>query len=76
MTYCRKFKEENLSKIRSMKIGGVHEVRERLFIEIISTGGVTLLHIISKEEKDKYLKRHIRNMKIGRASPKGDTLFH
>jgi hypothetical protein len=78
MTSCRKFKEEKLSEkeIRSMKIGGVHEVRERLFREGISTGGVTLLPMMSKGEKEKDQKRNIRSMKTGGATPRGDTLFH
>jgi hypothetical protein len=78
-TSCRKVKGEKLSEkeIRNkMKMGGAHEVRERLFKEGISTGGVTLLPMMSKEEKEKYHKRNIRSMKIGGATPKGDTLFH
>jgi hypothetical protein len=59
-----------------MKIGGAHEVRERLFREGISTGGVTLLPMMSKEEKEKDHKRNIRSMKTGGAYPKGDTLLH
>jgi hypothetical protein len=78
MTSCRKVKEEKLSEkeIRSMKIGGVHEVREILFREGISTGGVTLLPMMSKGEKEKDQKRNIRSMKTGGATPRGDTLFH
>jgi len=40
-------------KIRSMKIEGLYEDRERLFREGIFLGGVTLL---SKGEKEKELK--------------------
>jgi len=52
---CRKFKEEKLSKkeIKSMKIGGAHEVKEILFRGSISTIGVTILPMMSKGEKDK-----------------------
>jgi hypothetical protein len=55
MTSYRKVKEEKLSEkeIRSMKIGGAHEVREILFREGISTRGVTLLPMMSKGEKEK-----------------------
>ena len=55
-TSCRKITEEKLSEknIKSMKIGGSHEVRERLFKEGISTRGVTLLPMMSKGEKEKY----------------------
>jgi hypothetical protein len=37
-----------------MKIGGAHEVKEILFREGISIGGVTLLPMMSKGEKEKY----------------------
>jgi hypothetical protein len=70
MTSCRKVKEEKLSQkdIRRMKIGGTHEVRERLFRGGISTGGVTLLPMISKWDKEKYQERNIRSMKTEEAS--------
>jgi hypothetical protein len=78
MTSCRKVEEEILlgKEIRSMKIGGLHEFKEILFTEGISTVGVTILPMMSKGEKEKDKKRKIRRMKIGGASPRRDTIFH
>jgi hypothetical protein len=59
-----------------MKIGGAHEVIERLFREGIPTRGVTLLPMMPKGEKEKNHNRNIRSIKRGVAVPKGDTLLH
>jgi hypothetical protein len=77
-TTCKKVKEEKVSEkyIRSMKIEGVHEVRERLLREGISIGEVTPLTVMSKEEKEKDRKRNIISMKTGGAAPWRDTLCH
>jgi hypothetical protein len=59
-----------------MKIGGAHKVEEIFSREGISTRGVTLLPMMSKEEKEKHKKRNIRRMKTRGVAPRGDTLFH
>jgi hypothetical protein len=83
MMSCREYKRREIVRerdqeqnIRSMKIGGVHEFKKRLFREGIPIGGVTLFPMMSKEEKEKDQKRNIRSMKTWGESPKGDTLFH
>ena len=53
-----------------MKIGGVHEVKERLFREGIPIGGVTLFPMMSKEEKEKDQKNEDRG-----SIPKGRYPF-
>jgi hypothetical protein len=77
-TSCRKFKGQKLleKEIRSMKIGGVHEVKERLFRGGMLTGEATLFLMMSKGEKEKDQKRKNRSMKKGGETPRGYTLFH
>jgi hypothetical protein len=47
-----------------------------LFREGISIGGINLLPMMLKGEKDKDQKRNIRSMKTRGEAPRGDTLFH
>jgi hypothetical protein len=70
-TSCREVQgERNRQRKRSGKKYQKHEDRGD-----ISTGGVTLLPMMSKGEKEKDQKRNIRSMKIGGASPKGRYPF-
>jgi hypothetical protein len=59
-----------------MKIRGACEVREIFFRECISIGGVTLLLIISKGERENDKKRNICSMKMRGETTRGDTLSH